>query len=118
MQNTWRLPKADKDPGGILKVKLNEVLWQTNKELVFTEIASLLGIPSADSNTPGWIGKRLKALQNVYARMNPEEKAALKMHRNRIKREGHPEDLRRKYVRQWCRVPCAVCRVPCAIGKC
>jgi hypothetical protein len=96
MQNTWRVPKADKDPGGILKVNVNEVLWRTKQELVFAEIASLLGIQSADSNTPGWLGKRMKALRNVHQRLNPEEKAALEMECQRIKREGHPEDLRRQ----------------------
>jgi hypothetical protein len=98
MHNTWRVPKADKDPAGVFKVKLNEVLWRTKKEVVFAEIAHLLGIQSADSHTPGWIGKRLKALKNVYERMTPEEKTALKMEQKRMKIEGYPDDLRRQYV--------------------
>lgn len=96
MQNTWRVPKADKDPGGILKVKRNEVLWRMKEEEVWAEIARLFGIQSADSNTPGWIGKRMKALQNVHERLTPEEKEELERECERIKREGHPEDLRRQ----------------------
>jgi hypothetical protein len=99
MQNTWRVPKAEKDPVGILKVTRNQILWRTRKEVVFAEIARLLGIQSADANTPGWLGKRMKAMQNVYERMPPEEKAELEMERKKISIEGHPEDLRRQYVR-------------------
>ena len=105
MQNSWRVPKADKDPEGILKITRNQILWRTKKEVVFAEIAALLGIQTADANTPGWLGKRMKALRNVYERMPPEEKAELEMERKRISIEGHPKDLRQQYVRWSRRVP-------------
>ena len=59
MQNSWRVPKADKDPEGILKITWNQILWQTKKEVVFAEIVVLLGIQTADTNMPGWLGKHM-----------------------------------------------------------
>ena len=73
MQNTWHKPKAAENPRMVLKVKPIEVLWQTRQEDVFAEIAKLLGVPSANTNTEGWFSKRMQALKNILRMMSDEE---------------------------------------------
>ena len=99
-RNTWRLPKPTTSaPKLQINVKLTQALWLTREKDVHAEIASLLGVPEATTTTPGWFRARMTAMGNIIARMSSEEKAALEKERERISREGHPEPLRRKYVR-------------------
>jgi len=82
-----------------MNAKLTQVLWLTQEKDVLAEIASLLGVPEANTKTPGWFGVRMKAMGNIIERMSPEERAELEKERERISQEGHLEDVRRKYVR-------------------
>jgi hypothetical protein len=78
VRNTWRLPKPTTIAPKIqINVKLTTALWLSREEDVWVEIASLLGVPEATSNTPGWFEVRMKALGNMLARMTPEEKEEL-----------------------------------------
>jgi len=96
MQNTWRKPKAVEAPRMILKVKPIEVLWQTRQQDVFAEIARLLGIPSADANTPGWFQKRMLAMKNILSMMSDEEAEQLERERERIGTQGYPDYIQRE----------------------
>jgi len=78
------------------KVKINELLWETKQDLVYAEVARLLGMDKADSDTPNWITKRMKALKNVYGRLTEEEKMELQEERKRREKEGNPEELKRQ----------------------
>jgi hypothetical protein len=99
VRNTWRLPKpATSVPKVQMKLKLTDVLWLTRREDALAEIATLLGVSEATTNTPGWFGVRTKALGNIIQRMSLEEKGALEKDRNRLCREGHPEERRRRFV--------------------
>jgi len=81
-----------------MNAKLTQVLWLTREKDVLAEIASLLGVPEANTKTPGWFGVRMKAMGNIIEWMSPEERAELEKERERISQEGHLEDVRRKYV--------------------
>lgn len=95
MRNTWRGAKISEEPRPF-KVKQIEVLWETKNDLVWAEIATLLGTDTADSNTPHWFTKRMKALKNVYERLTEEEKIELQGECNRRELEGNPEEVKRK----------------------
>lgn len=66
------------------------------KEEVFAEIASLLGLDSADTSTPGWFPHRLTAIGNIIQNMSDGEKADLDKEVSRLQKEGYPEETRRK----------------------
>ena len=70
----------------------------TRKADVFAEIATILGLQSADTSTPGWFSKRLPAIKNVIEKMTEEEKLKLDEEVKRISKEGYPEEQKRKYV--------------------
>jgi len=80
----------------ILKVKPIEVLWQTRQQDVFAEIARLLGILSADANTPGWFQKRMLAMKNILSMMSDEEAEQLERERERIGTQGYPDYIQRE----------------------
>lgn len=82
----------------MLAVKRSEVLWKTKPDLVFREIAALLGIEKADTSTPDWFGKRLPAIQNIVEKMTDEEKAKLDAKVQQINNKGYPEEIKRRYV--------------------
>lgn len=94
MQNTWRKPKAAENPRMVLKVKPIEVLWQTRQEDVFAEIAKLLSVPSANTNTEGWFSKRMQALKNILRTMSDEEAEELEREQKRIGTQGYPEHIK------------------------
>ena len=96
MQNTWRKPKAAENPRMVLKVKPIEVLWQTRQEDVFAEIAKLLGVPSANTNTEGWFSKRMQALKNILRTMSDEEAEELEREQKRIGTQGYPEHIKQE----------------------
>ena len=82
-----------------MHLKLTDALWLTQREDALAEIATMLGVSQATTNTPGWFGVRTTACGNIIQRMSPEEKAALEKDRDRICREGHPEEQKRRFVR-------------------
>jgi hypothetical protein len=80
----------------VLKVKPIEVLWQTRQQDVFAEIARLLGVPSANTNTEGWFSKRMQAMKNILRTMSDEEAEELQREQKRIGTQGYPEHIKRE----------------------
>lgn len=97
IRNNWRLKKAA-DKKIKLKVKRSDALWVLHREMVFEEIASILGLPSASQATPKWFQTRMKAIGNILRRMSDEEKQALDDEVREIAENGYPEPERAKYV--------------------
>lgn len=79
-------------------VKRSDVLWHLHQPRVFQAIASLLGVKEATTSTPGWFGKRSKATRNVLNEMTADELAAVDADVKRIKNEGYPDEIKRRYV--------------------
>ncbi len=98
MQNNWRLSGISQTESSPISIKRTEVLWRSRREDVFAEIATLLGVESADTNTPGWFHKRMPALGNILRRMTTAEKEELDRERDRMVKEGHTEEDRRRSV--------------------
>ena len=84
-------------------MKISEVLWKTRQDEVFAEIATLLGIQSANASTPGWFNQRMPALGNILARMTMSEREELEKDRQRLELEGNKEEEKRKSVLMRCR---------------
>lgn len=78
------------------KYRLGDVLWWTRQKDVFAEIAAMMDLPSADSNTPGWFTRRRTAEKNILDRMTEEEKHNLRGEAEGLAREGLPKDIQRK----------------------
>ena len=55
-----------------------------------------MGLPKADSSTPGWLKHRLPALKNILDRMKEEEKSILEDEAEKFRDEGLPSDVQRK----------------------
>ncbi|PPQ80264.1 hypothetical protein CVT25_003703 [Psilocybe cyanescens] len=70
MQNTWRGTKVAETVIFGAPMKRTEVLWHTRKNNVFAEIASLMGLDSASTQTPNWFDFCMKALGNILQRMS------------------------------------------------
>lgn len=80
------------------RYRLTDILWWTRQEDVFNEIAKILQLPSADTNTPGWFQLRTKASKNILNNMSQEEHEALEAEAARLQKEGLPQDVQRQYV--------------------
>lgn len=78
------------------RFRLTDVLWSTQKEKVFEEIASILGLDHADTKTPGWFGLRTKASKNIIDRMPEDEKKSLEDEADRMQEVGLPKDVQRR----------------------
>jgi hypothetical protein len=63
---------------------------------MFAEIAGMMGLASADSNTPGWFTLRRTAEKNILDSMTEKEKNNLRGETERMAREGLPKDIQRK----------------------
>ena len=80
----------------VLKVKATEVLWQMRQQDVFAEIARLLGVPSANTNTPGWFHKCMQALKNILSTILDEEVEELEREQKRIATQGYPDYIKQE----------------------
>ncbi len=80
-------------------MKRSDVVWLQQRELVFEEIARLLGEESASTDTKGWFNKRMTAIGNIIAAMTEDEKAALDKEAGRIADVGFPPEERMRSVR-------------------
>jgi hypothetical protein len=78
------------------KHRLIEVLWYKKEDVVMKEVASLMGLPSADTHTPGWLGYRTQASKNVLNNMSVVDKNALQDQADEIVEKGLPEERQRK----------------------
>lgn len=79
-------------------VKRSTVAYQLKKEEVFQEIASILGVPKADTHTDKWFETRTIAIQRVMQRMTPAENRQLDEEVQKIEREGYSPDQKQVYV--------------------
>lgn len=84
------------NPGA--RYRLTDILWWTRREDVFKEIASILDLDSADTNTPGWFQLRTKASKNILNAMAEDEREALEKEAERMQNEGLPPDVQKEYV--------------------
>lgn len=76
--------------------RLTDVLWWTRQADVLEEIADIMDLEAADTNTPGWFAHRMQAMKNILDRMSEEERRELKQEAERLGAEGLPEDVQRK----------------------
>ena len=60
------------------------------------EVANLMGIESADTNTEGWFNYRTAAAANILKNMTVAEKEDVKQFRKKLEEEGLPEELQRR----------------------
>jgi hypothetical protein len=94
LHNVWRTKNQPVMKPG--RYRPTEILWYTQQEAVWKEIASVLNVDSADTNTPGWFENRTKASKNIIAKMSAEEKKKLEDECERMWKEGLPIDIQRK----------------------
>ena len=72
------------------------VLWWTRQANTFTEIATIMDLLVADTNTPGWLQYRTTAMKNLISRMTEAEKARLRGESKRMAAMGLPVDIQWK----------------------
>jgi hypothetical protein len=73
------------------KYCLGDFLWWTRQKDVFTEIAAMMGLASADSNMPSWFTLCRTAEKNILDSMTEEKKNNLRGEAERMAREGIAE---------------------------
>jgi hypothetical protein len=78
------------------RYRLTDILWWTRQEDVFKEIASILDLDNANTNTPGWFQLRTKASKNILNAMSVEERNILEDDAERMQKEGLPRDVQRR----------------------
>ena len=78
------------------RYRLMDILWWTRQEDVFKEIASILQLDSADSNTPGWFQLRTKASKNILDAMSEEDQNSLENEANHMQWEGLPSEVQQQ----------------------
>lgn len=98
IHNNWRASRNPTRQPANFVVKRTDVLWKTRQDEVWTEIADILGIDTADTNTPNWFNNRMVAIGNIIGRMTDAELAQLDKEVARIGNEGYSEEEKRKYV--------------------
>ena len=67
---------------------LTDILWYTQKESVLNEIASIMGLDSADTNTPKWFEHQTRASKNVSDALSEEERKTLEEEAEQMWQEG------------------------------
>jgi hypothetical protein len=72
------------------------VLWWTKPKEVLNEIATVLGLEYADTNTPGWFNYRTTAIKNILTHMSEARKNKLKAEAETFAERGLPEEVQRK----------------------
>ncbi|KAF8182686.1 hypothetical protein BJ912DRAFT_928435 [Pholiota molesta] len=103
IRNNWRL-NSDETLAANFVVKSTTVLWLQRRDEVFEEIATLLGVPKADTSTKGWFGKRMEAMGNILNRMSASEKQEVDDEAARILREGYDDDQKRRLAKKYAAV--------------
>ena len=73
-----------------------DVLWWTRLKDVFKEIATILGLDTADTKTPGWFQLRTKASKNIINSMTNEDRNKLENVADQLQKDGFPEELQRR----------------------
>ena len=98
IQNNWRPHRVSQKQVVGVKMKISEVLWKTRQAEVFAEIATLLGVESANASTPGWFNQCMPAIGNILARMTTEDREELEKGGERWELEGNKEEDKRRSV--------------------
>lgn len=75
---------------------MTDILWWTQQKEVFCEIASIMKLASADTNTPGWFTNRTTASKNILDAMTDEDRKKLEEKAEQFRVEGLPPDVQRK----------------------
>jgi len=75
---------------------LTDILWQTRQGDVWAEIAALLNMESANTQTPGWFEMRMTAMKNILNKMTEDEKSKLQEEADRMAKEGLLAEIQRK----------------------
>lgn len=96
MRNTWRIKKKTPQLIQGNKYRGTDLLWWTRQKDVYAEIASIMELPTANSNTPGWFEHRMAASKNILDTMTVEEKTKFEDDAERYRVEGLPKDVQRK----------------------
>ena len=78
------------------RYRLTDILWWTWQGDVFKEIASILHLDSADTNTPGWFQLWTKASKNILDAMSEEDRNSLENEAERMQWEGLPSEVQRQ----------------------
>ena len=73
--------------------QLTDILWWTQQDEVFAEMARMLHILSATMRTPGWFVLLMKVSKNIINLMTEEESLALENTGKRMQREGFPPHI-------------------------
>ena len=63
---------------------------------MFAEIAKLLNLESADTNTLGWFEMHLKAIWTIHDHMTDREQLELEAEVARLTEEGYPDDQKQR----------------------
>lgn len=77
---------------------MHEYVWNTCADDVWRVLSELLNVDDANTQTKGWMAKRHTAIKEVIQRMLHNECLVLDIAVNKAKKEGYPEELKRKYV--------------------
>lgn len=72
------------------------MLWWKNPDDVMKEVASIMGLESADTNTPGWFENRTTAAKNILNVMTEAQKNRLRDEADEMAAKGLPEEVQRK----------------------
>ena len=78
------------------RYRLTDVLWWTRPKDVFKEIATILGLDTADTKTPGWFQLCTKASKNIINSMTNEDRNKLENVADQLQKDGFPEELQRR----------------------
>jgi hypothetical protein len=95
LRNVWRVRRVSiAKPGS--RYRLTDILWWTRPEIVFEEIASIMGIETANTSTPGWFQLRTKASKRYLDSMGEDERKTIEDEADRMQKEGLPLDVQRR----------------------
>ena len=94
IRNTWRIEKATSAP--VKQYRLTDVLWWTEQKKVMEEVAVLMDLEYADTNTPGWFPLRTAAAKTIIDNMTVSEKTKLEKRAHEFAEKGFPPELQRK----------------------
>lgn len=76
--------------------KRTEIIWHTRQQDVLEEIAKILGVEKATTQTPGWFAARTPAIKNIIARMTAEELRGLMREVQEWAKKGNNDEVKRR----------------------
>jgi hypothetical protein len=94
--NNWRMGQGVARKTNNFRPKRTEIVWRTRQEDVMDEIAKILNVEEATTQTPGWFTVRTAAIKNVIAKMTPEELRELDMQVEETAKIGNNEEQKKR----------------------